>query len=71
MNELESIDRIVQFSKWKRIKTKINNIMFPPRIFTVNGEVTPLFTTKFKIQLLSWILFLLAWTIYVHDKSIL
>ena len=71
MNELESIDRIVKFSKWKRFKYKINDIMYPPRIFTVNGEVTPLFTTKFRIQLFAWILFLISWSIYVHDKTIL
>ncbi len=69
MNELESIDRIVKFSKWKKFKYKINNIMFPPRIFTVNGEVIPLFNTKFKTQLITWIIFLISWAIYTHDKS--
>lgn len=71
MNELESIDRIVKLSKWKKFKYKINNIMYPSRIFTVNGEITPLFTTKFKIQLFAWTLFLIVWSIYVHDKSVL
>ncbi len=71
MNELESIDRLTTLSRWNKLKNKINDIIYPSRIFTVNGEVTPLFTTKFKTQLFLWILFLVSWSIYVHDKSIL